>query len=87
MAATVAQSPAPVPRVVHDPNSISITAATDAAAAATTAAGGAEHTADGQSSEDAGPKVPPQHQRVKLSDFALVRTLGTGRSLVIFVFL
>ncbi|KAI2605159.1 Pkinase-domain-containing protein [Hypoxylon fragiforme] len=24
------------------------------------------------------PKVPPQHQRVKLADFSLVRTLGTG---------
>lgn len=27
------------------------------------------------------PKVPPQHQRVKLADFSLVRTLGTGNSI------
>lgn len=28
--------------------------------------------------EDEEPNVPPQHQRLKLNDFALVRTLGTG---------
>ncbi|RWA11452.1 hypothetical protein EKO27_g3639 [Xylaria grammica] len=70
MAATVASKPALVPGVVQDHNSISITAAMDTA-------GGALQQEGGQGSEDAGPKVPPQHQRVKLSDFALVRTLGT----------
>ncbi|GAW15526.1 hypothetical protein ANO14919_049390 [Xylariales sp. No.14919] len=71
MAATVASKPGLVPGVVQDHNSISITAAMDTA-------GGALQQEGGQGSEDAGPKVPPQHQRVKLSDFALVRTLGTG---------
>ncbi len=73
MAATVAPKPGPAPGVVPDPNSIPIMAAMDAA-------GGAEQREEGQCSDGAGPKVPPQHQRVKLSDFALVRTLGTGMS-------
>ncbi|KAI1500662.1 kinase-like domain-containing protein [Biscogniauxia marginata] len=34
--------------------------------------------AGGGSQGSAGQRVPPQHQRLKLTDFALVRTLGTG---------
>jgi hypothetical protein len=35
--------------------------------------------------DDAGPKIPPQHQRVTLADFTLVRTLGTGMSLITYL--
>ncbi|KAI1300469.1 camp-dependent protein kinase catalytic subunit [Xylaria venustula] len=74
MAATVAPNPGPgpVPGGVPDPNSIPVIAAPDAAA------GGASQHDGRPGSDDAGPKVPPQHQRVKLTDFSLVRTLGTG---------
>lgn len=71
MAATVASKPGLVPGTVPDPNSVPI------AMTAMDAGGGASQQ-EGQGSEDAGPRVPPQHQRVKLSDFSLVRTLGTG---------
>jgi len=37
---------------------------------------------EAQGREDAGHSVPPQHQRVKLSDFSVVRTLGTGMCII-----
>lgn len=73
MAATVASKPAPALGMAQDPNSMSIAPVIDAP-------GGASQQQGSQGSEDAGPKVPPQHQQVKLTDFALVRTLGTGKS-------
>jgi protein kinase A len=70
MAATVASKPGPVPGVGQDSEPTPFMAVMDAT-------GGALQP-EGQVSEDAGPKVPPQHQRLKLTDFTLVRTLGTG---------
>lgn len=63
MAATVAK-PGLIPRVIQE-HSLRPVANTD--------------TNNGSQLEaDVEPKVPPQHQRLKLSDFTLVRTLGTG---------
>ncbi|KAI1184430.1 camp-dependent protein kinase catalytic subunit [Nemania serpens] len=70
MAATVASKPHPVPGITRHPDPLPITVAMDAA--------GEVSQQESRASEDAGAGVPPQHQRVKLSDFALVRTLGTG---------
>ncbi|KAJ8122933.1 hypothetical protein ONZ43_g996 [Nemania bipapillata] len=78
MAATVASNPGPVPvpgnpGMAQDPNSTPIAARMDAGGGASQ-----QQQQEGQGGQDAGPRVPPQHQRVKLSDFSLVRTLGTG---------
>jgi hypothetical protein len=55
------------------------TATVAAAANNTGLAGGAwQQELEAQDREDAGHGVPPQHERVKVSDFSLVRTLGTG---------
>lgn len=72
MAATVASNPHTVPGIARHPDPLPIAVAMDAA--------GGVSQQESRASEDAGPGVPPQHQRVKLSDFALVRTLGTGMS-------
>lgn len=63
MAATVAK-PGLIPRVIQEHSLRPVTNA-DAGAVS-------------QEDSDPEPKVPPQHQRLKLSDFSLVRTLGTG---------
>ncbi|KAI0172528.1 Pkinase-domain-containing protein [Hypoxylon sp. FL1284] len=62
MAATVAK-PGIIPRVIQEHNLLPFSSDR----------GSAPHP-----DADVDPKVPPQHQRLKLTDFALVRTLGTG---------
>ncbi|KAI0403533.1 kinase-like domain-containing protein [Xylaria palmicola] len=69
MAATT-QEPALPAVLAHDPNVPNVPVAT-------VAAGGASPRHD-PGSDGAGPRVPPQHQRVRVTDFTLVRTLGTG---------
>ncbi|KAH9883210.1 protein kinase-like domain-containing protein [Xylariomycetidae sp. FL2044] len=64
MAATVAKPSGHIPRVGQDHDVKPV--------ASMESSGGSQPQDAGQ------PKVPPQHQRLKLSDFALVRTLGTG---------
>ncbi|KAI2639419.1 camp-dependent protein kinase catalytic subunit [Xylaria nigripes] len=76
MAATVASKLGLGPPVGgQEPNSIPIiiTAPIDTAAGVSSS-----QQQDGQGNKDAGPKVPPQYQRVGVKDFTLVRTLGTG---------
>lgn len=64
MAATVAK-PGLIPRVVQELQAHNLPTLS--------------HTdTDNAPQEDVEPKVPPQHQQLKLTDFALVRTLGTG---------
>lgn len=67
MAATVAK-PGLIPRVIQEHSLRPVT--------------NPESGAVAQAEEEAEPKVPPQHQRLKLNDFALVRTLGTGIALL-----
>lgn len=67
MAATVASKPGLIQGVGQDSNSM------DTAA-------GADIRDIHDIHDDAGPKVPPQHKKVKLTDFNLIRTLGTGMS-------
>ncbi|KAI1434833.1 camp-dependent protein kinase catalytic subunit [Xylaria sp. CBS 124048] len=75
MAATLASKPAPFPGLLgsDQPSSIAIIATTPM-----DTAGVPSSLRGGRGSEDAGPNVPPQHQRVGLKDFNVVRTLGTG---------
>ncbi|KAI1779277.1 Pkinase-domain-containing protein [Hypoxylon cercidicola] len=63
MAATVAK-PSIIPRVIQEHNLLPFSNTGRGSAA--------------RPDEDVDPKVPPQHQQLKLTDFQLVRTLGTG---------
>ncbi|CAJ2503746.1 Uu.00g111400.m01.CDS01 [Anthostomella pinea] len=65
MAATVATKPGPIPGVGQE-RSLRPAMNTDAGGVSQGGAAGA------------GQRVPPQQQRLKLNEFALVRTLGTG---------